>query len=306
MQAKPSQSAAPIGERLRTARRALKRSQADTANAAGLTRSTVRALEQGQGDLSSLDRVLAALDLSLTARHAGGPDLRTSLVALRQRHGLSQRAIARLLDLRRGTVAAFEAGSDCRFETLAAYAAAVGAGLTITANGAALPFYAAAGNASVFHGWETPPDLFDKVEAAVGPFDLDPCSPDKPGSVRSAIRFTAADDGLSREWRGRVFVNPPYGRELRRWVAKAAEAAEQGALVVGLIPARTDTHWWHDFVAWRATIFFLRGRLAFGDGTQSAPFPSAITVWGASPEQTRSLAEALGVQPVPGRSVAPS
>lgn len=305
MQPKPSHSA-PIAKRLRDARRALKRSQADTAEAAGLTRSSVRALEQGQGNLSTLERVLTVLDLTLAARHAGGPDLRAALVGLRQRHGLSQRAIARLLDLRRGTVASFETGAgDCRFETLAAYAAAVGAGLTIAPKGAALPFYSAAGNASVFHGWETPPDLFDKVEAAVGPFDLDPCSPDKPGSVRSAIRFTAADDGLSREWRGRVFVNPPYGRELRQWVAKAAEAAEQGALVVGLIPARTDTHWWHDFIAWKATIFFLRGRLAFGDGTQSAPFPSAIPVWGASPEQIDRLAAALGVQPVPaGRAAA--
>lgn len=303
MQAKPSHSA-PLGRRLRDARRALKRSQAETATAAGLTRSSVRALEQGEGNLSTLERVLAVLDLTLAARHAGGPDLRASLVALRSRHGLSQRALARLLEIRRGTVASFETGADCRFETIAAYAAAVGAGLTLAPKGAALPFYAAAGNASVFHGWETPPDLFDKVEAAVGPFDLDPCSPDKPGSVRSSIRFTAADDGLSREWRGRVFVNPPYGRELRRWVAKAAEAAENGALVVGLIPARTDTHWWHDFVAWKATIFFLRGRLAFGDGTQSAPFPSAITVWGADAGAIARLADALGVQPVPGRSAA--
>jgi site-specific DNA-methyltransferase (adenine-specific) len=277
----------------------LKRSQSDTAAAAGLTRSSVQALEQGQGNLSTLERVLTVLDLTLAARHAGGPDLRAALVGLRQRHGLSQRAIARLLDLRRGTVASFETGAgDCRLETLAAYAAAVGAGLTIAPKGAALPFYSAAGNASVFHGWETPPALFDKVEAAVGPFDLDPCSPDKPGSVRTKIRFTAADDGLSREWRGRVFVNPPYGRELRQWVAKAALSAEQGALVVALIPARTDTHWWHDFIAWKATIFFLRGRLAFGDGTQSAPFPSAITVWGADPDHIARLAEALGVQPV--------
>jgi DNA N-6-adenine-methyltransferase (Dam) len=88
---------------------------------------------------------------------------------------------------------------------------------------------------------------------------------------------------LSLPWHGIVFVNPPYGRELPAWIAKAHGEVENGnaRLVVALISARTDTHYWHDHVAEKAHVYFLRGRLRFGDGGQSAPFPSALAVWGA-------------------------
>ncbi|MFC7551151.1 DNA N-6-adenine-methyltransferase [Pseudoroseomonas wenyumeiae] len=82
----------------------------------------------------------------------------------------------------------------------------------------------------------------------------------------------AEDDSLRLPWYGSVFMNPPYGRELPRWVAKARTEAEAGraSVVFGLIPARTDTRWWHDYIAAVADIWMLRGRLAFGDGTQPA------------------------------------
>jgi site-specific DNA-methyltransferase (adenine-specific) len=84
-----------------------------------------------------------------------------------------------------------------------------------------------------------------------------------------------------------VFVNPTYGRQLASWVAKARDEQKSGraGLVVALIPARTDTRWWHESVAGHADVWLLKGRLAFGDGTQAAPFPSALVVWGASPTQ---------------------
>jgi phage N-6-adenine-methyltransferase len=100
------------------------------------------------------------------------------------------------------------------------------------------------------------------------------------------VYFTADDDGLELPWRGKVFMNPPYGRTLRQWVSKAqAEVTERrAALVVALVPARTETLWWHQHIAGAADAFMLRGRLSFGNGTP-APFPSALVLWGASAAQ---------------------
>ncbi len=103
------------------------------------------------------------------------------------------------------------------------------------------------------------------------------------------------DDGLSLPWHGAVFVNPPYGRGLGAWVAKAkAEVLSGNArTVVALIPARTDTRYWHEHVAGVATVFFLRGRLRFGTAGAAAPFPSAIVLWGAADRQVAALEQSL-------------
>ena len=92
-----------------------------------------------------------------------------------------------------------------------------------------------------------------------------------------------------------VFVNPPYGRTLGLWVAKARREVEEGRArtVVALLPARPDTTYWHEHVAGRAVVYFLRGRLRFSDGEQGAPFPSALVVWGATPEIILALDQAL-------------
>ncbi len=85
---------------------------------------------------------------------------------------------------------------------------------------------------------------------------------------------------MSQQWQGRVFCNPPYGREIGRWIAKAWESAEKGAcdVVVCLVPARVDTAWWHDYCA-RGEVRFLRGRVRFGGADSGAPFPSAVVVF---------------------------
>jgi hypothetical protein len=113
--------------------------------------------------------------------------------------------------------------------------------------------------------------------------------------VRARVHFTAEDDGLALPWHGRVFVNPPYGWQLRNWVLKARREVEErrATVVVALLPARTDTGWWHEHIASRADVFLLRGRLAFGDGEQSAPFPSALAVWGAEASMVVALRAAL-------------
>lgn len=123
--------------------------------------------------------------------------------------------------------------------------------------------------------WETPQALFDELNAEFD-FQLDACA--LPSNAKCARYFTPVIDGLKQPWRGRVWCNPPYGRELGKWVAKAA-SAEESDVVVMLLPARTDTRWFHEFIYKRAEIRFLKGRLKFGGGKNSAPFPSMVVVF---------------------------
>lgn len=132
--------------------------------------------------------------------------------------------------------------------------------------------------------WATPQDFFDELDREFE-FDLDPCCTEENAKCRRY--YTKEDDGLNQPWFGLVFMNPPYGREIGKWVAKAASEAKNGALVVCLLPARTDTRWWHDHI-WddknhrpRAgvQVRLIKGRLKFGGSKNSAPFPSAVIVF---------------------------
>lgn len=126
--------------------------------------------------------------------------------------------------------------------------------------------------------WATPQNLFDELDDEFN-FTLDPCATDE--NAKCSKYFTIEDDGLSKDWSNEVvFMNPPYGREIKKWIKKAYEESLNGATVVCLIPARTDTTYWHDFIFGKANdIRFLRGRLKFGNSKNSAPFPSAIVVY---------------------------
>lgn len=124
--------------------------------------------------------------------------------------------------------------------------------------------------------WATPQDFFDRYDAMFN-FELDVCA--SPENAKCARFFTEADDGLSQKWEGACWMNPPYGKTIKQWMAKAYEASLRGATVVCLVPARTDTAWWHEY-AMRGQIEFIRGRLKFGGHQNSAPFPSAVvTFW---------------------------
>jgi phage N-6-adenine-methyltransferase len=126
--------------------------------------------------------------------------------------------------------------------------------------------------------WPTPQSLFDSLDRLFH-FSLDPCA--TPENAKCKKYFTKEIDGLKQDWRGLVvFCNPPYGREVGKWTRKAYEASQAGALVVLLIPARTDTAWFHTWVQYKAEVHFLRGRLTFGDAEHSAPFPSLIAIYG--------------------------
>lgn len=127
--------------------------------------------------------------------------------------------------------------------------------------------------------WATPKDLFDKLNKEFN-FTLDPCATKE--NAKCDKYYTIEDDGLIQDWsKDVVFMNPPYGRQIKHWVRKAYEESTKGSKVVCLIPSRTDTGYWHDYIFNKATdIRFLRGRLKFGDSKNSAPFPSAIIVFG--------------------------
>lgn len=126
--------------------------------------------------------------------------------------------------------------------------------------------------------WATPQDFYNKLNKEFN-FNLDPCATKE--NAKCEKFFTEKDNGLLKSWGGYiVFCNPPYGRGLKKWVQKASEESKQlNTKVVMLIPARTDTSYFHDYIYGKAKIRFIRGRLKFGDSKNSAPFPSMIVIF---------------------------
>lgn len=125
--------------------------------------------------------------------------------------------------------------------------------------------------------WPTPIDFFRKVDR-IFKFDLDVCA--DANNAKCPRFFSEHEDGLSQNWTGVCWMNPPYGREIGLWVEKAHKSAtEHGATVVCLLPARTDTKWWQNFCLDAQEVHFIKGRLKFGDAKNSAPFPSALVVF---------------------------
>lgn len=131
--------------------------------------------------------------------------------------------------------------------------------------------------------WATPRAFYDALDAEFG-FTVDVCA--EEWNAKHERFWTVQDDSLSISWGGEVcFMNPPYGREIGKRVAKAHQEAQRGATVVALIPARTDTAYWHDHIQGKAEVRFVRGRIKFErpDGARDpAPFPSAVIVWRSS------------------------
>jgi phage N-6-adenine-methyltransferase len=124
--------------------------------------------------------------------------------------------------------------------------------------------------------WGTPQAFFDALHAEFG-FTLDVAA--QPGNAKCATFYTPEQDGLTQPWHGVCWCNPPYGRAIEAWMAKAVLSAQQGALVVCLVPVRTDTRWWRTYVAERAEIRYVPGRLIFVGARHRAPFPNAVVVY---------------------------
>lgn len=123
--------------------------------------------------------------------------------------------------------------------------------------------------------WETPQSLFDRLNE-VFHFTTDVCAIAE--NAKCKHYFTPEQNGLVQKWQGVCWMNPPYGRSIGLWVQKAYESSLNGTTVVCLLPARTDTAWWHDYCM-RGDITFIRGRLKFGNAKSNAPFPSAIVTF---------------------------
>jgi len=125
--------------------------------------------------------------------------------------------------------------------------------------------------------WETPQWLFDKLDKEFN-FTLDVCA--LPETAKCKNYYTPQIDGLKQDWEDNIcWMNPPYGREVGVWIEKAYKESLKGAIIVCLIPSRTDTKYWHDYCMKANEIRFVKGRLKFGDSKNSAPFPSAIVIF---------------------------
>lgn len=126
--------------------------------------------------------------------------------------------------------------------------------------------------------WATPQDFFDNLNEEFH-FTLDPCANEE--NHKCDLFFTKEQDGLTKDWGGRVvFCNPPYGKEIANWVRYSYEQSQKpNTTVVMLIPARTDTRYFHDYIYGKAEIRFIKGRLRFGDATTAAPFPSMVVIY---------------------------
>jgi site-specific DNA-methyltransferase (adenine-specific) len=127
--------------------------------------------------------------------------------------------------------------------------------------------------------WATPQWVFDQLHEEFK-FTLDPCADEF--NHKCDKYFTKEQNGLSKDWGSEtVFCNPPYGREIPHWVQKCFDEVHSGncPCAVMLIPARTDTQWFHKYIYRQAEIRFVKGRLKFGDSTNCAPFPSMVVVF---------------------------
>ena len=126
--------------------------------------------------------------------------------------------------------------------------------------------------------WATPQEFYDKLNDEFN-FTLDPCATED--NAKCDNFFTVDDNGLKQDWSGNiVFCNPPYGRAIKEWVKKSyEESLKKNTTVVMLIPSRTDTIYFHEFIYGKAEIRFIKGRLKFGDAKNSAPFPSIVVIY---------------------------
>ncbi len=128
--------------------------------------------------------------------------------------------------------------------------------------------------------WATPQAFFDQLHSEFG-FTLDVAA--QPGNAKCPRYFTPAEDGLMQAWEGVCWLNPPYGKAIGQWIAKAAQSAQAGATVVCLVPVRTDTKWWQGYVTPGAEVRFVPGRLTFGGAANPAPFPNAVVIFRPPP-----------------------
>lgn len=126
--------------------------------------------------------------------------------------------------------------------------------------------------------WATPWDFFNRLNR-VFRFTLDVCALKENAKCESF--YSPEEDGLAKDWLGGVWCNPPYGKDITAWVRKASEEITKDYcdFIVMLLPARTDTLWFHSYVYGKARVEFVKGRIRFGNSNMSAPFPSMLAIY---------------------------
>lgn len=137
--------------------------------------------------------------------------------------------------------------------------------------------------------WQTPDNILELVRV-VAPIGLDPCTTQE-NPTDASVFICPPGDGLRYEWRrsGLVYCNPPYGSALADWARKMAVEGKAWTEIIGLVPARPDTRWWHSYIVEADAICFWRGRLKFKGAPSAAPFPSALPYWGPRRDRFREV-----------------
>ena len=125
--------------------------------------------------------------------------------------------------------------------------------------------------------WATPDSIFNSLNKEFH-FTLDVCATES--NKKCDLYYDKEKNGLNQIWSGTIWMNPPYGRTIGSWLKKAMDYGNEGGIAVCLIPARTDTKWWRDYCMNSSEIRLIAGRLKFGNCKNSAPFPSAIIIFG--------------------------
>lgn len=278
-----------LGSQLSRIRKSRRIKQTDLSDLTRLSRITIRGVENGKGNLSSFRILTGALGLELLcSRNPVGADHGEFIANLRAKKNISQRALAAAILVSHPTIVNLETRGVGRLATLSRAFSFLGAKPRLLCQNEIRKFQHVS-KSSASDEWYSPPDLLSLLTTAVGrEFDLDPCSPttnpDQAPVVASRY-YTIEQDGLSTKWKGIIYMNPPYS-SVKSWVNRARLSVQNNdaSLVIGLVPARTDTRWWNEDVAGKADVFFLQGRLTFSGHKNSAPFPSAVVVWGGDAE----------------------
>ncbi len=283
-----------LGTDLRAHRKTRKLTLEAVSAKCGLSYRTVWNLEQGRGTYSCLEKLLKSFALEVAGRNLpSGEHLGQQLQILRQRRKMSLEAVCQVAGISKAALHSLETKGVRQIAIVEKVSAVLGAGLYLKPVADEKSFYTHAGNSSGQNFWRTPAWVVEALTSVFGVFDLDPCTYSRRTNGIARVGFIPEDNGLELAWFGQVFVNPPYGRELTVWIEKMVReaTAPKVSLLVGLVPARTDTKWWHLAVKSGATIVFLKGRLKFGDGQQSAPFPSALLLWKLPPLLVSQIGE---------------
>jgi phage N-6-adenine-methyltransferase len=293
-----------FGRAIRDARAAASLSMEQLAFEAGLTKGAVAQVERGGGRLDTLLGLAKRLGLRLVGRNLpDGDSLGRQLAALRKIRGYSQRGAARQSGATLPTVAEIERGNPrVHLAGVVKLAALLNAPLSLEpVNKAPAPYYAS----SEIDHWTTPRDFALLLAKAVGgQFDLDAASPGPELSpIPARHHYTAAINGLAQEWHApnAAWLNPPYGQAkggagIVDWLDKVVTEVDSGRarMVVGLLRNSSGSLWWRDYIRnTGAHVYYITGRLKFGDGKSKANFDSVVVVWGGAVEDHQRIDAAL-------------